>query len=180
MTRLFNKKDEARFKLENELANTTQGNLSIYEYFLKNKNLYSEISLLNLEEAISEAQIRRLIIRGLKSEYIPYLILIQGWYQQPSLEEFKKLLSSQESLAKQMASVTIKEEKEVLSWLERSFLKVKETKIVRSLAKTTRVRLELVVSLLTLPLIRRFSNVIGAARLGLLKDFVELNYESVT
>ncbi|KAG8373409.1 hypothetical protein BUALT_Bualt11G0021300 [Buddleja alternifolia] len=48
------------------------------------------------DEAISEARIRRTTIRGLKSEYIP-------------LEELENLLSSQESLAKKMASVSIKE-----------------------------------------------------------------------
>jgi len=38
--RLFNKKDRARLQiLKNELVNTMQGNLSIYEYFLKIKNL---------------------------------------------------------------------------------------------------------------------------------------------
>jgi len=51
LDRLFNKKDEARFQiLENELANTTQGHLSISVYFLKIKNLCPDISLLNLEE----------------------------------------------------------------------------------------------------------------------------------
>jgi len=54
LDRLFNKKDEAQFQiLENELTNT-QGNLSISEYFLKIKNLCSEISLVNLEQAIFE------------------------------------------------------------------------------------------------------------------------------
>jgi len=67
LNRLFNKKNKARLQiLENELANITQGNLSISKYFLKVKNLCSEISLLNLEEAIFEARIRRIIIRGLK------------------------------------------------------------------------------------------------------------------
>ncbi|XP_059306260.1 uncharacterized protein LOC132057657 [Lycium ferocissimum] len=94
--------------LENELANTTQGNLSIAEYFLKIKNLCSEISLLNPDEAISEARMKRTIIRGLKSEYIPFVTSIQGWAQQPSLKEFENLLSSQELLAKQMAGVSIK------------------------------------------------------------------------
>ncbi|XP_019227164.1 PREDICTED: uncharacterized protein LOC109208498 [Nicotiana attenuata] len=108
--RLFNKKDEARLQiLENELANTTQGNLSIAEYFLKVKNPCFEISLLNPDEAISEARIRRIIIRGLKPEYISFVTSIQGWVQQPSLEEFENLLSSQELLAKQMAGVSIKE-----------------------------------------------------------------------
>lgn len=36
LDRLFNKKNEARLQiLENELANTTQGNLSISEYFFE-------------------------------------------------------------------------------------------------------------------------------------------------
>lgn len=72
---LFNKKNEAQLQiLENELANITQGNLFIAEYFLKIKNLCSEISLLNLEEAISEARMRRIIVRSLKSEYIPFVM----------------------------------------------------------------------------------------------------------
>lgn len=96
LNRLFNKKDEARLQiLENELANTTQGNLSISEYFLKIKKLCSEISLLNPEEAISEARQRRYITQNTSH--------IQGWSQQPSLEEFENLL------AKQMAGITIKE-----------------------------------------------------------------------
>jgi len=71
----------------------------------------------------------------------------------------------------------------VLSWLQRSFSRVKEIKIARPLAhttKTTQARVELVVSLLTLSLIRRFSNVIGVAKLGISKDFVELNCKRVT
>ena len=91
------------------MANTTQGNLSISEYFLKIKNLCSEISLLNPEEAISEARMRRIVIHGLKPEYIPFVTSIQGWAQQPSLEEFKKLFSSQKLLAKQLASVFVKD-----------------------------------------------------------------------
>ena len=94
LDKLFNKKDKTRLQiLENEFANTIQGNLSISDYFLKIINLCSEISLLNPEEAISEARIRRIIIRGLKTEYILYVTSIQGWVQQPSLEEFENLLS---------------------------------------------------------------------------------------
>ncbi|KAH0705082.1 hypothetical protein KY289_010158 [Solanum tuberosum] len=44
-------------------------------------------------KAISEARMRRIVIRG--------------WAQQPSLEEFENLLSSQELLAKQLASVFV-------------------------------------------------------------------------
>ncbi|KAH0645408.1 hypothetical protein KY284_033292 [Solanum tuberosum] len=109
LNRLFNKKNETRLQiLENELANTTQGNLSIAEYFLKIKNLCSEISLLNPEEAIFEARMKRIIIHGLKPEYISSVTSIQGLAQQPSLKEFKILLSSQELLTKQLASVFVK------------------------------------------------------------------------
>lgn len=71
------KKDELRLQiLENELANTTQSNISISEYFMKIKNICSKISLLNPKEAISEGHIRKNIIRGLKSKYIPFIISI--------------------------------------------------------------------------------------------------------
>ncbi|KAG6466405.1 hypothetical protein ZIOFF_075796 [Zingiber officinale] len=96
--------------LENELAAAKQDGISISEYFLKVKNLCSEISLLNPEERISEARKKRYIIRGLQPEYTPFITSIQGWAQQPSLEELENLLSSQESLAKQIATMNIKEE----------------------------------------------------------------------
>ena len=65
--------------------------------------------LFSSEEAISEAQIRSIILSGLKSEYILFVTLIQGWNQQLSLEEFENLLSSQESLAKKFDSVFFKD-----------------------------------------------------------------------
>ncbi|KAG6478070.1 hypothetical protein ZIOFF_061502 [Zingiber officinale] len=111
LDRLFNKRNEARLQmLENELVDAKQDDISIFEYFLKVKNLCSEISLLNPEERISEARKKRYIIRGLQPEYTPFITSIQGWAQQPSLEELENLLSSQESLAKQMATMNIKEE----------------------------------------------------------------------
>jgi len=58
--------------------------------------------------------------------------------------------------------------------------RIKEIEIARPLAymtKATPIRVEYMVSLLTLPLIRRFSNAIGVAKLGISKDFAELNYE---
>ncbi|KAG6505923.1 hypothetical protein ZIOFF_031236 [Zingiber officinale] len=111
LDRLFNKKNEARLQmLENELAVMKQEGISISEYFLKLKNLCSEISLINSEERISEARKKRYIIRGLQPEYTPFITSIPGWAQQPSLEELENLLSSQESLAKQMATTSIKEE----------------------------------------------------------------------
>ena len=105
---LFNKKDVAQLQLlENELANTTQGDLTISYFFLKTKNLCSEISALDSEEPISEARMKWHIIRGLKREYIPYVTPIQGWAIQPTLVEFESLLTSRESLARQMAGCSI-------------------------------------------------------------------------
>jgi len=104
---LFNEKDVARLQqMENELANTTQGDLSISQFFLKIKNICSEISTLDPEEPISEARMKRHIIHGL-NEYIPYVTSIQGWAIQPTLVEFESLLTSQESLARQIARCSI-------------------------------------------------------------------------
>ena len=62
---LFNKKNVAWLQfLENELANTKQGDLFISQYFLKIKNLCSEIFILDPEEPISKSRMKRLIIRG--------------------------------------------------------------------------------------------------------------------
>jgi hypothetical protein len=49
----------------------------------------------------------RHIICGLKREYIPYVTSIQGLAVQPTLVEFESLLTSQESLARQMAGCSI-------------------------------------------------------------------------
>lgn len=91
---LFNKKDVTRLKLlENELANKNQANLSISQFFLKIKNLCSEIFSLDPEEPISEAKIKCHIISRLKREYIPYVTSTQGWASQPTLVEFESLLT---------------------------------------------------------------------------------------
>lgn len=57
-------------------------------------------------------QMKHHIVHGLRPEYTPFVTLNQGWEwdQQPVLEEFENLLSSQESLAIQMAGVSMKEE----------------------------------------------------------------------
>ncbi|XP_047329966.1 uncharacterized protein LOC124933585 [Impatiens glandulifera] len=108
--RLFNKKNEARLQiLENELAAAKQIG-SVSDFFLKVKNICSKVSLLNPNEKISEARTKRHIVRGLRPEYTPFITSIQGWSQQPSLEEFENLLSSQESLAAQITRTSIKEE----------------------------------------------------------------------
>ncbi|XP_020258516.1 uncharacterized protein LOC109834912 [Asparagus officinalis] len=85
----------------------SRGESSISEFFIKVKNLCSEINTLNPEESISEARLKRSIIRGLRPEYTPFVTSVQGWATQPSLEEFENLLASQESLAMQMAGVKV-------------------------------------------------------------------------
>ena len=83
LEKLFTKKNTARLQfLENELANTTQGNMTIAQYFQKVKNLYAEISELDPDEPIKEARMRRYLIHGIKKEYTPFLTSIQGWANQ--------------------------------------------------------------------------------------------------
>lgn len=80
LERLFSKKNTARLQfLENKLAMTTQKGMSISEYFLQVKNICAEISELDTDEKISEARLRRFLIRGLKKEYSPFVTSIQGW-----------------------------------------------------------------------------------------------------
>ncbi|KAF2307597.1 hypothetical protein GH714_030039 [Hevea brasiliensis] len=82
---------------------STQGEMSISEYFLLVKSICAEISELDANEKISEARLRRFLIRGLKKEYTPFVTSIQGWAKQPLVEKLESLLSNQEALAKQMA-----------------------------------------------------------------------------
>ncbi|PHT38397.1 Cytochrome [Capsicum baccatum] len=104
LERLFSKKNTARLQfLENQLAMTMQGTMSISEYFLRVKNICAKISELYATKKISVARLRRFLILCLNKEYTPFVTSIQGWAQQPSVEELKNLLSNQEALAKQMA-----------------------------------------------------------------------------
>ena len=68
------------------------------------KNLCSEISELDAEEPVSEARLRRYLIRGLQKEFMPFVSSIQGWANQPTVIELENLLSNQEALIKQMTS----------------------------------------------------------------------------
>ncbi|KAL0340334.1 UNVERIFIED_CONTAM: hypothetical protein Sradi_4550200 [Sesamum radiatum] len=77
LERLFSKKNTARLQfLENELAMIKQEEL-------------------DPAEKISEARLRRFLIRGLQKEYNPYVTSVQGWEKQPSVEELESLLSNQ-------------------------------------------------------------------------------------
>lgn len=86
--------------LENELANTTYGDLSISQLFLKIENICSKILALDSDGKILDPRIWQYIVRGLLREYTPFITSIQGCTNQPSLVEFENLLVSQESLAK--------------------------------------------------------------------------------
>jgi hypothetical protein len=115
LEKLFSKKNEARLQLlDNELAGISQGTLTISQYFTKVKSICREISQLQPEEKISEARMKRIIIHGLRPEYSGFIAAVRGWPNQPSLVELENLLVNQEKLAKQMGSITEKEEEEAL------------------------------------------------------------------
>ena len=106
---LFSKTNDARLQfLENELATTTQGSMTISQYFLKVKSLCNEISQLDPESKVSESRMRRIITRGLKPEYSGLMTAIRGWSTQPSLAEMESILVNQETLANQITGVTSK------------------------------------------------------------------------
>ncbi|KAK3014564.1 hypothetical protein RJ639_010178 [Escallonia herrerae] len=94
LERLFTKKNTARLQLlENDLATLTQG---------------------DMDDPISEARLRRYLIRGLRKEYIPFVTSVQGWAVQPSVEELENILSNQEALAKKISRKSISEANDVL------------------------------------------------------------------
>lgn len=112
---LFSKKNDTRLQLlENELLSVSQRDLTIPQYFHKVKALCREISELDPQGKIEEPRIKRIIIHGLKPEYMSFVAAIQGWPTQPSLIEFENLLSSQESLVKQLANVKVGTEETAL------------------------------------------------------------------
>ncbi|XP_022949820.1 uncharacterized protein LOC111453107 [Cucurbita moschata] len=56
------------------------------------------------EEPVSEARLRRYLIRGLRKEFMPFVSSIQGWANQPTVIELENLLSNQEALIEQMTT----------------------------------------------------------------------------
>jgi len=89
------------------------------------------------------------------------------------LKEFENLLSFQESLAKQMANVSIKGEGSALMTRKKFFNSKGNPNSSTShhLPKATRARVEYVVSRLTLPLIRRFFKCYHCGKIGNIKRF---------
>ncbi|KAK2998581.1 hypothetical protein RJ639_023105 [Escallonia herrerae] len=112
---LFSKKNGARLQmLENKIGSLSQGTMTISDYFMKVKMICQEISQLDEESRISDARQGWIIIHGLKPEYSGFITAIQGWPSQPSLLELESLLANQESLAKQMAGLSVKDNEEAL------------------------------------------------------------------
>ncbi|XP_076930464.1 uncharacterized protein LOC143595303 [Bidens hawaiensis] len=119
LERLFTKKNDTRLQLlENELLSVTQKDMTIPKYFHIVKPLCREIADLDQQSKIGDTRMKRIIIHGLRPEFQSFVTVVQGWPTQPSLSEFENLLSGQESLAKQMASVSVsavpKQENEAL------------------------------------------------------------------
>lgn len=101
LERLVTQKNTMRLRfLENDFAGLAQGNLSISEYFLSVKNLCLEISVLDMEQPISDAYLRHCIIRGLRNEFLPFISSIQGWAIQPSIIDLENLLSNWKAIWK--------------------------------------------------------------------------------
>lgn len=93
MEKLLSRKNEARLQLlENELAGTSQGNLSISQNFTKAKSICREISQLALDEKVSEARIKRIIIHDLRHGYNGFMPAMMGWPSRPSFVELENLL----------------------------------------------------------------------------------------
>ncbi|KAJ0046528.1 hypothetical protein Pint_04325 [Pistacia integerrima] len=85
--KLCTKKNTVRLQLlENELAMLKQGEIDV-------------------DDKISKVHLRWHLIGGLRKEYGPFVTSIQGWSQQPSIEELENFLSNKEALAKQMEKV---------------------------------------------------------------------------
>ena len=68
------------------------------------KNLCYEISKLDAEEPVSDARLRRYLIRRLRKYFMPFISSIQGWTNLPTIIELENLLSNQDALIKQMTS----------------------------------------------------------------------------
>ncbi|KAJ4962683.1 hypothetical protein NE237_022622 [Protea cynaroides] len=88
-------------------------------YVVKKRNRCGEDSLrnknvLDKESKILEARQRQIIIRGLEEEYSNVITAIQGWPIQPILLELESFLANQESLAKQMVGLPVKENEKAL------------------------------------------------------------------
>ena len=53
---------------------------------------------------MSDARLRRYLIRGLRKDFMPFVFSIQGWANQPKIIELLNLLSNRKVLIKKMTS----------------------------------------------------------------------------
>nr|GMD12565.1 Integrase, catalytic core [Ipomoea batatas] len=67
-----------------------------------NKDYIEHARELDEDEPISDARLRRCLIRGLCNEFMSFISSIQGWATQPSIVELENLLANQEALVLQM------------------------------------------------------------------------------
>ena len=88
--------------------------MTINQYFSKVKTLFHKIAKLDPNCNIFEKCMKRIIIHGLKPEYRSFIVAMQGWPIQFIILELENLLVNQEALAKQLARVFVKGEKEAL------------------------------------------------------------------
>lgn len=61
---------------------------------------------------ISKSRIKRIIVHGLRPEFGSFVIVVQGWPIQPTIEEFKYLLADQEVIDKQISGASVKNNEE--------------------------------------------------------------------
>lgn len=119
LNNLFGKlsdQEEARLRvLENELENTRQGDLTVSQFFSKIKNLCYEIVRVDPMEPVSEARLKCIVDHGLRPEFIPSVALIKKFpvqIQQPSFEDYEKLLVLVEASMQTSPEVAISSEEE--------------------------------------------------------------------
>ncbi|GAA0152957.1 hypothetical protein LIER_37596 [Lithospermum erythrorhizon] len=72
--------------------------MTISQYFSKLKSLSDEISKLDLNNAITEKQMKRIIIHELKPECKGIVTATRGWATEPTLADLENMLINEEEL----------------------------------------------------------------------------------
>ncbi|KAF7833216.1 putative mitochondrial protein [Senna tora] len=114
-TGLYARTNDAKLQhLENELLSISQQNMTIGEYFTKVKTICQEIYKLDPHNPITETRMRRIIVHGLRPEFLGLVTATRGWAKEPTLIELENILANQEALDKQMSKATVQEEDKAL------------------------------------------------------------------
>ncbi|KAF7815252.1 Retrovirus-related Pol polyprotein from transposon TNT 1-94 [Senna tora] len=115
LTGLYARTNDAKLHhLENELLSISQQNMTIGEYFTKVKSICQEISKLDPQNPITETRMRRIIVHGLRPEFLGLVTATRGWAKEPTLIELENILANQEALDKQMSKASVQEEDKAL------------------------------------------------------------------